>query len=130
MADIPQYLGAFNNKSVTVSTGNTDRSGATGTKYAMITGAGNGTIIHRIKVIATGTTTQGAIRFFIQNSDGLFNVHEVAVTAKDLTGGSAADMPFSADVTDFDISLKSGEVLYVSTHKSETFHVTAFAQDY
>lgn len=130
MPDLPQYLGAFNNKSVTVSTGNTDRSGATGTKYAMLTGAGSGTVVHRVKVIAVGTTTVGAIRFFIQNSDGLFNVHEVEVTAKDLSGGSADDMPFSADVTDFAVSLKAGEVLYVATHKSETFHVTAFAQDY
>jgi hypothetical protein len=129
MADIPKYLAAFNNKSVSLATGNTDRSGQTGTKYAIVAGAGTGTVVHRIKAVALVTTTAGALRFYIQTSDGLFNVYEIQVAAVDLVSNPAG-MPWSADILDVGITLKAGETLYVSTHKSETFHVTVFGQDY
>lgn len=128
MADIPKYLGQLNCKSVSISTGNTSRTGASGAMTALVSAGANGTIVKRLKAVAVNNTTLGALRFF-KTGDGTHLVHEIPVSAVDVTAvdGSA---PWSADEVDVDIPLLQGESLYVATHKGEAFHVSAWGQDY
>lgn len=63
------------------STANTNRDG-TGTINYIVKGGANGTRLERVIITATGTTTAGMIRFFIQDAAAHIRlVFEVPVTA-------------------------------------------------
>lgn len=129
MADLPKYLGAVNVKAVSIASANTDRTGASGTKYAANTAGSNGAVMHKITVEAVGTTTEGVVRIFMDTADGLFLVKEIDVTAVDLASSPDSEA-FSAEVEDWGLIMPPSASLYVTTHKSEAFHVTIAGQDY
>ncbi|MGB3949063.1 MAG: hypothetical protein WBM13_13845 [Bacteroidia bacterium] len=109
-------------QSVTISTANPNRNG-TGTITPIITGAGPqdyGTIIKRIIIKATGNTTSGMIRFYLDSGGTPLLFTETPVTA---VTKSASDHSFSA-VLDINLLLALDNTLSVSTENAETFIVT------
>ena len=114
-----------------IATANTNRDG-TGTLGTVITGSGNGTRVDRIRIMATGTTTAGMVRLFIDDTTNIRLWREVAVSA--LTP-SATVQVFAAEVTTPDsnsplLVLPSTYILKAGTHNAEQFDVIAHGGDY
>lgn len=110
----------------TVSAANTARDG-TGTIVAVSTGATNGTRLEFITIRATGTTTVGVIRLFIDPGTGTYHLwQEVLVTA--ITPSSSV-ASFTSEVVRADglplLVLPSSYVLGASTHNAENFRILA-----
>lgn len=108
-----------------VSTANTGRDGS-GTLATVFTAASDnaGSRVDRISIHATGTTTSGMIRLFIENSAGtstrLFK--EINVTANT----PSATVPAWSTQVNFDggLVLENGAKLKASTNNAETFNVS------
>jgi len=117
-----------NNGNVTISNANSNLDG-TGTLGLLLTagsssGAG-GTLIRTIVIKATGNTSLGMIRLFVNNGSGPLLFREVMVPANDQTGVVPT---FSYTVND-SLRLQPGSRLYASTQNSETFNVIANGND-
>ncbi len=113
------------NQSVTISTANPNRNG-TGTITPILTGAGPqdyGTIVKRIIIKATGNTTSGMIRFYLDAGGSYYLFTEVPISA---VTKSASDHSF-VTVLDIEFLLGLNQTLSVSTEKAETFIVTVEA---
>jgi hypothetical protein len=114
---------------VTITSGNPARDGS-GTVGTVITGATDGTRIHRVTVTAMSTVTGGMIRMFLNPGTGNFLYKEVPVTA------SVATMTVAGFTTTLEylgeraLILPSGCVLGVSTEKDGYFNVFAEGGDY
>lgn len=111
-----------------ISTANTNRDG-TGTLGSVKTGSTEGSRISKITIKATGTTTAGVVRLFID--DGASNIRmlkEVLVGAITPSGTVAAFI----DETLYSegLILPSGYILKAGTHNAETFNVIAEGADY
>lgn len=107
-----------------VSAANTNRDG-TGTLVTSYTAGEYGSIIHSIKVIATGTTTAGVVRVFVHDGANTRLYDEMMV---DAITPSAADEVWEEVVTP-NLTLKPGWLLKTSTHNAETFNVHVHATD-
>lgn len=109
-----------------VSAANTNRDG-TGTTVAILTGSSSGTLIRKVRIVATGTTTAGVVRLFLDDGTNVRLIQEVLVSA--LTPGVAQEvfsrtLLFSGDDA---LHLPSTSwVLKASTQIGETFNVFAF----
>jgi hypothetical protein len=116
--------------SASIATANTGRDG-TGTLGAVITGTTNGTRVDRVTIHATGTTTAGMIRFFIDDGSTIRIIYEVSVTAATPSGTVQA---FGYEWVRTDtlplLVLPNTYVLRAGTNNSETFIVTAYGGDY
>ena len=112
---------------VQIATANTNRDG-TGTLGTGITGSTNGTRIARIDVIATGTTTAGMVRFFIDNLTNVRLWEEVSVSA--ITPSATVEVFKGEFVPTEPLVLPSGYILKFSTHNAETFNIIQHAGDY
>lgn len=110
---------------VTISTANPNLDG-TGTVTTVLTGGLDGTVVNRILIKATQSTTQGMIRLFINNGTFTSLIDEIPVPA----------CTISATVNAFqyaynkEINLKNGYRLMVSTEKAENFNVLANGRDW
>lgn len=111
-------------------TANTNLDG-TGTVVTALTGATDGTRIHRIVVKAIVTTTVGIIRFFI--ADAVPNIRlwkEVNVTAvtpsSSLPAWTTTIQLYGEDA----LILPASYTLRVSTEKAETFNVHVEGGDF
>lgn len=115
---------------VRISTANTGRDGS-GTLGNVITGGTNGTRIDRIVITATGTTTAGMVRLFINDGTNIRAWLEVPVAAITVGANTAA---FHQSIPSPDnaplLVLPATYILSVSTHNAETFDVLAHAADY
>lgn len=121
MATSPQYVGTPKSPSVTISTANTNRDGATGTYGTLMTAGASGSRVDRINLTATGTTTAGMVRLFV----GTAMIKEIPVIA---ITPSATQPTFSADVVfDNGLILQSGAVLKASTEKAESINLTVLS---
>jgi hypothetical protein len=117
MASNPQYVGTPKSPSATISTANANRDG-TGTLVTLMTAGTSGSRVDRVNITATGTTTAGMVRFFVNSS----LIREIPVLP--LTPASAVPA-WSADVVfDNGLVLEAGATLKVSTNNAETFRVT------
>jgi len=117
--------------SARISTANTARDG-TGTLGSVCTGATNGTRVDRVTITATGTTTAGMVRLFLDDGAGAIRfVKEVAVSALTPT---ATVMAFSFEWVRTDtypvVVLPSGYILKAGTHNAESFDVVAHGGDF
>jgi hypothetical protein len=118
MAASPQYVSVPKTYTANLSTANPTRDGTTGTYATIMTAGTNGSRVDKIIICATGTTTAGMIRFFL--NDSLIKETPVAAVTP-----SATTQAWSAEVTfDGGLILGSGAVLKASTEKSEAFKVT------
>jgi len=85
-----------------------------------------GTLIERVLVQATGTTTQGVVRLFVHDGTNYSLIKEVEVYAVI----PSSTVPAFAVQLDMDgIVLPNGHGLRATTSKSESFVVTAFGSD-
>mgnify|MGYP001356567905 CR=1 FL=1 len=114
-----------NTGAVNISTANPNLDG-TGTLGTVLTGAANGTMINSIIIKATQATTQGMIRFFINNSTNTQLLQEVEIPA---CTPSAVQPSFETRIS-LDINLAPGNVLKVSTERGESFNIIAEGLDW
>jgi hypothetical protein len=130
MAATPQYTSHPISEVASISVANTNRDGSTGTyvtAYTFLAAAnkGLGGRIDSVTVQATGTTTAGMVRMFINTT----LVREFAISAITPSGTvKAFALPTSegADVNGrlaLGIVCKAGDIVKFSTHNAETFVV-------
>lgn len=118
--------------SATLNTANTDISGQTGTLVTLVTGTNPGTVVDEIQISAAGITTAGAIRMYAYQpgSPGVttllaeYPVAAVPTPGVDLNG--VLTETWKLNLRPLNLKLHTNQQLRFTTHKSETFHVTAF----
>lgn len=114
---------------VSISTANANRDG-TGTLGSVITGATDGTRIHKITVKAIGTTTAGMIRLFIYDGVDTRLWKEIPVTAITPSASVEAFESVVELLGERALFLPSTWVLKAGTHNAEAFHIVAEAGEY
>lgn len=120
MATTAQYASTVQNGQVQISTANTQRTGS-GTISTLIIGATNGTRIDDIYIVATGTTTAGAVRLFVSDGSALPRLwQEILVTAASPNTTTAV---WSYTLLNQALVLESGWSLAAATNNNETFNV-------
>ena len=105
---------------------NTNGSGTLGTGYI----AGNyGSTVENIHIKATGTTTVGMVRLYLNDGSNTRLWHEVPVTAITQASGTQT---FYADFCPPNtlLALPSGWSIFCSTEKAEAFNVYCYGGDY
>lgn len=114
---------------VQISTANTGRDG-TGAMGTVVTGGASGSIIKKICVCATGTTTSGVVRLFLYDGTDTRLIQEIIIPA--ITPSTTVEA-FSRTITfgpDDILHLPSNSwELLASTHNAEAFNVFAFYAD-
>lgn len=112
-----------------ITTANTNRDG-TNVTDELVRGVTAGTIIDEITINATGTTTAGMIRLYIDesaNQTGPNRLHsQIPVSA---VTPSATAVSWSIVIRPLNLKLASGQRILVSTQNAEPFHVTASVTD-
>ena len=118
MANSPIFVGTPKSSSVSISTANTNRDGSTGTYGTVHTAGASGARVDTLNISATGTTTAGMVRLFVDTA----LIRELPVGAITPSGTQPA---WSVDV-EFEngLILAASTVLKASTHNAETFKVT------
>lgn len=112
-----------------LSVANTARDG-TGTLVDIITGATDGTRVHRITIKASGTTTAGIVMLFIYNGTNTRLWREIAVTAA-TPSTTVSSFEYTLTLSGEDaLILPSTYVLRAAPQKAETFNVIAEGGDY
>lgn len=119
MATAAQYAATPRNAVGQVSTANTARDG-TGTIATIFTAGGNGSRVDDIWITATGTTTAGVVRLFINDGTNTRLWQEVMVTA---ATPSTTVQVFNTALFNQALILPNGYSLRASTHNAETFNV-------
>jgi len=112
--------------SVAISTLNPNLDG-TGTLGTVVTAGTQGTLIELIRIIATGVTTAGMVRLFIDDGSAIRLYKEIAITA---VTPSATVKAFEVDfLPATELILPTGYFLKASTEKAEEFIVRAVGGD-
>lgn len=127
MATSPQFAATPLVGVAQVSVANTNRDG-TGTLGTVVSAGASGSRIEEIVVEATGTTTAGMVRLFVNDGTNTRLWREVAVTAVTPSGTVAAFTSSVRNDTRVDLPLlllPSGWSLRASTHNGETFNIIA-----
>lgn len=102
-----------------ISTANTNRDG-TGTIVTVLTAGSNGSRVDDITVIATGTTTAGMVRLFVNDGTNTRLWQEIPVTAATPSGTVQA---FASTLLNQALLLPNGYSLRAATNNAETFNV-------
>lgn len=117
----------------TGSTANALRTGAGALNDAIVAGA-NGTRVSRITITAQGTTTLGAIRFFVKTGAGTaayrFEEAIPAITASATTPPAIITRSEDLAPDKLPILLQSGQTLQWTTEKAEAFNVCTEGGDF
>lgn len=120
MATAAQYAATARTAIAQVTTANTNRNG-TGTIVTVFTGGTSGSRIDDIYIVATGTTTAGVVRLFLNDGTTSFLWQEILVTA--ITPSTTVQV-FSASLLNQACILASSSwSLRASTNNSETFNI-------
>lgn len=120
MASTATFFGTPRTAVAQVSTANTNRDG-TGTLVDVLTGAATGTRIDDLEITATGATTAGVVRLFLNDGTNSRLWREIMVSA---ITPSTTTAVFSASLRDLGLILASASwKLQASTHNAETFNV-------
>jgi hypothetical protein len=124
MAEETQYTA--NTSWVTIATANANLDG-TGTMGNVIQGAANGTLVKKIRIKATTSTSQGMVRLFVDNRAGTIKLlQEILVPANTK---SSINPAFEAEVN-LNFTLKSGYTIVASTQVADTFNIIAEGLDW
>lgn len=118
MAAETQYTANTGMAQVSVANSNLD---GTGTLATVLTGASYGTLIKSVRIIATGNTSEGMIRLFINDGSNSRLIHEIHVDANTVSGTN----PAVEYVWNCDIKLEANYTLRASTQVGETFNIIA-----
>lgn len=124
MATTPQFATTPARAKATVSTANTARDGS-GTLATVVTAGANGTRVSAVRVVATGTTTDGMVRLFLHDGTTAHLWDEISVSS---ATPSATVAVFQAERV-VQLLLPTGWSLRASTHNAETFVVHAEASN-
>jgi hypothetical protein len=80
MASAPIYVGTPKTWQAAISAANTNRDG-TGTVVDVVSGGSSGSRIDKVRVVASGTTTAGAVRLYLYDGTNTYLIKELLVTA-------------------------------------------------
>lgn len=119
MATTAQYASTVRAAVAQVTTANTNRNG-TGTIVTVFTAGSSGSRIDDISIDATGTTTAGVVRLFINDGSTSYLWQEIIVPA--ITPSTTVPV-FSATLLNQSLLIQSGWSLRASTNNSETFNI-------
>ena len=120
MATAAQYASTVRTAIAQISTANTNRNG-TGTIATVITGAATGTRVDDITITATGTTTAGVVRLFVNDGTTSYLWQEILVPA--ITPSTTVQV-FTFTLLNQALLLASASwSLRASTNNAETFNV-------
>jgi hypothetical protein len=119
MATTAQYASTVRASAAQVSTANTNRDG-TGTIVTVLTAGSNGSRVDDIYIVATGTTTAGVVRLFVNDGTNTRLWQEVMITA--VTPSTTVQV-FNTALFNQALILPSGYSLRASTNNAETFNV-------
>jgi hypothetical protein len=120
MATAAQYAATPRTAVGQVTTANTNRNG-TGTIATIFTGGASGSRIDDISIVATGTTTAGVVRLFLNDGTTSYLWQEILVTA--ITPSTTVQV-FSFTLLNQALILASSSwSLRASTNNSETFNI-------
>jgi hypothetical protein len=120
MATTAQYAATARTAIAQISTANTNRNG-TGTIGTVFTGGSSGSRIDDISIVATGTTTAGVVRLFINDGTTSYLWQEILVTA--ITPSTTVQV-FSFTLLNQALILASSSwSLRASTNNAETFNI-------
>lgn len=112
-----------------VTAANTNRDG-TGTIVAVLTGAADGTRIHKITVKATVTTTAGMVRLFITGGGVTRLWKEIEILAVTVSATVQSHEETLELFGESALHLPSGYILSASTHNAEAINVVAEGANY
>lgn len=131
MALDPQFAATPRTAQAVISAANTNRTN-TGTIVDVFTAGSNGSLVRKITIQASGTTTAGMVRLWLNIGGTTLLFREVAVSAITPSGTVAA---FNSALTLYDASsdglpLPASAVVRASTHNTETFNVIVEGGDY
>ena len=120
MATTAQYAATARTAIAQISTANTNRNG-TGTIGTVFTGGSSGSRIDDISIVATGTTTAGVVRLFLNDGTTSYLWQEILVSA--ITPSTTVQV-FSFTLLNQALILASSSwSLRASTNNSETFNI-------
>lgn len=119
MATTAQYASTVRTAQAQVSTANTNRNG-TGTIVTVFTAGSNGSRIDDIYITATGTTTAGVVRLFLNDGTNTYLFEEILVTA--ITPSTTVAV-FQSVQLNLGLILANGWSLRASTNNAETFNI-------
>ena len=120
MATTAQYAATARTAIAQISTANTNRNG-TGTIGTVFTGGTSGSRIDDISIVATGTTTAGVVRLFINDGTTSYLWQEILVSA--ITPSTTVQV-FSFTLLNQALILASSSwSLRASTNNAETFNI-------
>jgi hypothetical protein len=119
MATAAQYASTVRTAQAQVSVANTARNG-TGTIVTVFTAGASGSRIDDIYITATGTTTAGVVRLFLNDGTNTYLFDEILVAA---TTPSTTVSVFQSVLLNQAIVLASGWSLRASTNNAETFNI-------
>ena len=120
MATAAQYAATPRTAVGQVTTANTNRNG-TGTIATIFTGGSSGSRIDDIYIVATGTTTAGVVRLFLNDGTTSYLWQEILVTA--ITPSTTVQV-FSASLLNQALILATSSwSLRASTNNAETFNI-------
>jgi hypothetical protein len=120
MATTAQYAATARTAVGQVTTANTNRNGS-GTIATIFTGGSSGSRIDDISIVATGTTTAGVVRLFLNDGTTSYLLQEILVTA--ITPSTTVQV-FTFQLLNQAIILASSSwSLRASTNNAETFNI-------
>ena len=119
MATTAQYAATARTAIAQVSTANTNRNG-TGTIATVFTAGSSGSRIDDIFIVATGTTTAGVVRLFVNDGTTSWLWQEILVPA--ITPSTTVQV-FSASLLNQALILATSFSLRASTNNAETFNI-------
>jgi len=119
MATAAQYASTVRTAQAQVSVANTARNG-TGTIVTVFTAGASGSRIDDIYITATGTTTAGVVRLFLNDGTNTYLWEEILVTA---ITPSTTQAVFQATLLNQALVLATGWSLRASTNNAETFNI-------
>lgn len=132
MSTSAQYASTPRCAMAQISVANTNRDG-TGTIVTVFTAGSNGSRIERVVVEATGTTTSGIVRLFINdgtNSRLYYELPIPAITPSGTTPAANASVSTISAPALMPIVIPSGYSLRAATNNAETFNVIAIGGDF
>ncbi|UFZ05446.1 hypothetical protein LQG66_03780 [Bradyrhizobium ontarionense] len=126
MASAPVFVGVPKTWQAALSAANTNRDG-TGLLVTLVSAGASGSRVDSLAIIASGITTAGAIRFFLNDGTNKYLRKERLVSA--ITPSTAISV-FEDEVNFSNgLVLPSGWSLMAATHNAEAFKVFAQGGD-
>lgn len=126
MAAAPNFAATVKAYAVSIATGDTSRTAPTNVG-TLATAGSSGSRIDEITITAAGTSTANIVRIFLYNGSTYYLREEVLISA--ITAG-ASTASFTTTLTFDSLVIPSGWSVRVTTHATETYHVTAHGGDF